>query len=1205
VHQAPSHAALRSSSAEDAEIAEDEIISADRWEIAAIPASDSEWRTPARPYNPAMLRRAATLSVLAVLMVWGLASAQTHQGSLRGAVRDATGVIAGATVVLRHDDTLLTRETVTNDAGEYAFPNVAPGSYTLLVSLDGFKNLENSGIRIGTRELLTIDLQLEVGDVRESVVVTGGTPRLETTTASMGTLIERTSLETLPNVGRNPFVITAIAPYVLPTGSPQFVRMQDQNATAMLAPGGGPRRAGSFLIDGVSINDVFNRAALIPSLEALEEVRVQTTTYDAELGRNGGGVINTTHRAGTNQWRGTALALTRPEWGTGRLYFARKMDSPKPETHYHLWAGSFGGPIIPNRTFFWTSTEGYNTRTTGNTVLTLPTSLERSGDFSQTRDAQGRLIVIYDPLTTRPDPARPGQFIRDPFPGNVIPPERLNGVSRNLVTTLPVPTAGRALSTSSLPINDLTNQATVKVDHRFGTSQTLSGMFGWYHSKEPAPQFLGIPGDPNAIFQPRTVNVLSLNHLMVPRDRTVLALRYGFLRFRDDAASADNDASALGFAPEYLALINGIPRIQVPGYIAGSPSLFNGGHLVQSTSYSHALTGSLTHLLGRHTFKAGLDYRLLGLRVFAPEDENGMFVFGSDFTRGPDPISGTGGDSMATFLLGFPTSGFYNLSANTRLYSHYISGYVQDDVRVRDNLSVTIGLRYEFEQGWRERDDAIVVGFDADRPFPTQVAGLDLRGGLMYAGVDGYPTYQGDPSPVNFGPRLGMSWSLSPRVVVRGGYGLFWSPPQVPQAFSQAALSTRGFSASTTYVASTDNLRTPCTGCSLTNPFPRGVEQPQGSSRGLLTGAGGNVDFIDQHSRAAYTHQYSAEVQLEVVPGLVGSLGYVGNRAERLTYGGTFDAVVNLNQLDPRYQSLGSALSDPVPNPFFGNPDFGAFANQATLPRGQLLRPFPQFQGVFAHRASGGRSRYDAIGVGLERRYQAGWTARVNYTYSVRKDNLFGEGNFYSLNPGPFALDNTAIEREYGHSLLDAPHRLNLSGTFDLPFGDGKRWVTGGGVAGALVSGWTVSAIGFYQSGFPVAVPQISQNAGVFTTLQRPNVVGGVNPKIENPEYDPACVCIPWLNPAAWSVAPAFTFGNAPRTDVRVRTPFRTNWDLAIQKTQVLGRSRLTLRAEIINVFDDAAFVGPRSVFGVANFGQLFAVGGFPRTLQLQARVAW
>ena len=626
--------------------------------------------------------------------------------------------------------------------------------------------------------------------------------------------------------------------------------MQDQNATAMLALGGGPRRANNFMLDGVPITDLFNRAAIIPSLEAVQEVKVQVSTFDAELGRTGGGAFNTTHKSGSNAWRGSALILERPGWGTGTLFFTKQAGQPKPETYHHQWAGSLGGPIARNRTFFWASTEGYKTQTTSNTVLVMPTDAERRGDYSQSFDAQGRLIVIHDPLTTRPNPAVPGQFIRDPFPGNVIPPDRINPVARNLVNPLPLPSSGRSLTTESLPIGDFTNQATVKVDHRLTERQTLSGLFAWYHSREPAPQYLGIEGDPNAIFQPRTVNVVAVNHVAAPTDRMVLALRYGYLRFRDDFASSPSDPSSLGFAPAFAEAITGFPRISVPGY-SNQPTLFNGGTQTESTSYSHSANFSLSWLAGRHTVKVGGEYRRIGMRVFAPGDVNGTFGFSPAFTQGPNPNTGgtNSGDALASLLLGYPATGAFNVGTRNDFYTNYFAGFVQDDFRWGSNVSINVGVRYELEPGLRERNNAMVVGFDRDRPFPIQAPGLDLKGGLMYAGVDGYPEHQGDPSTLNFGPRAGIAWSLDSKTVVRGGYGLFWAPPQIAQAFDQGALGTRGFTATTTYTASTDGGLSPCSGCSLTNPFPNGVASPQGAAEGLLTGVGGEIDFIDQSSR--------------------------------------------------------------------------------------------------------------------------------------------------------------------------------------------------------------------------------------------------------------------------------------------------------------------------------------------------------------------
>ena len=675
-------------------------------------------------------------------------------------------------------------------------------------------------------------------------------------------------------------------------------------------------------------------------------------------------------------------------------------------------------------------------------------------------------------------------------------------MGRNLVNLLSLPTTGRALPATATP-SDLTNQATAKIDHRLSERHTLSGLFAWYHSDEPGFNYLGgLPGTPGAGSQPRTVNVVAINAVSTPNEWTTVALRYGYLRFVDNSLEVPSDASVLAFDPAFASRLSGFPSIFAAGYGQG---LFDGGYRTDSTHYSHTLNASWSRLVGRHALRAGGDYRRIGMDVLGGSDQNGSFQFTSAFTRGPNPAGTQNGDAIASLLLGVPDRGQFSTPTPSQFFTNYASGYLQDDFRLGSSLSVNLGLRYEFEQGLQEQNNAFTVGFDRDRAFPVQVPGLNLKGGLMYAGVDGYPTRQGDRSHSSFGPRAGLAWSLGTRTVVRGGYGLFWAPSQIPQSLTQGGLGTRGFTGSTTYVASDNSGLTPCDNCSMTNPFPHGLEPPLGASLGLLTGAGGDIDFIDQSSGSGNVHHYSLDVQREL-PGRVAlTVGYIGSRADGLALGGTVDAVVNINQLAPQYLSLGSELLQAVPNPFLGLPEFGAFSAQPTISRGQLLRPYPQFGHVRAHRVTAARSRYDALVVATERRQHDGWGGRVNYTYSVLKDNQSGEGNAFANNPQA-ALDSYDLEREYGHSLRDTPHRLNISGTVELPFGTGRRWLSNGGVVNAVFGGWSISGVGFYQSGFPVALIQVDNAAGAFGFGQRPNLVPGVDPLLtRGPEnsYDP------------------------------------------------------------------------------------------------------
>ena len=305
------------------------------------------------------------------------AAAQGFAGGLRGVVKDANGVVPGAEITLTNEGTAAARSVVTNDEGGYAFENVLPATYRIKVALTGFKTLERAGIKIGTQQILTLDLTLEVGQLQETITVTGAAPLIDTSNASVASTLDKATLETLPTAGRNAFFLAVTVPNVIPSGDPQFVRQQDQTNSALLSLAGGPRRGNNYTLEGVSITDLRNRAVIIPNIESVEEVKVQVSTFDAEMGRTGGGVFNTIGKSGTNNFHGSGLYQTRPSGTLGRFYFAEKADVEKPESYFHLGGGSFGGPIIHNRTFFWASSEGYQTFSGRNAVLTLPTERER------------------------------------------------------------------------------------------------------------------------------------------------------------------------------------------------------------------------------------------------------------------------------------------------------------------------------------------------------------------------------------------------------------------------------------------------------------------------------------------------------------------------------------------------------------------------------------------------------------------------------------------------------------------------------------------------------------------------------------------------------------------------------------------------------------------------------------------------------------
>ena len=1120
------------------------------------------------------------------------AAAQTFLGSVRGSIIDADGVVADAAVDLIDPETGVKRSTTSNGSGEYLFAGVAPGEYTLHAIKTGYRESRLT-LALGTNSAITSDITLVPDAIHADIAVSASAEDVRH--GVLGIAFGRAKLVAQPTAGRNVFIMAAMAPTVIPTGNAVFVRQQDQSNSSLISMAGSARRANTYTIDGVPIVDIQNRATIIPGMESIEEMRVQLGPYDPEVGRTSGGVFNVTARGGANRWSGSGVYQNRPDATQAQLFFAEKLNLPRVDTSYHLFAGSIGGPVVRDRSFFFIAGEGYRTASSRTTVLRLPTAAERQGDFSQSG------ITVYDPLTTRPDPAVPGRFVRDPFPNNRIPAARLNPVAQAMLTHLPQVSAGKSLPVST-SVLDEARQLTAKLTHQWTEQSSTSAIYAWYRSAEPDARFFGgdlfangaDPGDGALV---RRVNFLSVNHSWTLSNRSLLQLRYGLNDFLDDNRGADFDPAALGFDARF---VNAVPFRKFPSVSATEYG--QGGALLgdrdrqRGEFYAHNASAVFTILRGHHTIRGGAEYRHTGVE-FRNLGGSGSFGFTPDFTSGPDPLAaarGTG-DAIASFLLGYPAFGSIGTSSPINVFVRHAAAFVQDDVRVHPRLTVNAGLRYEFEDGLREASNRMAVGW-SDAPFPIQVPALRpdgspllLTGGLIYAGVDGAPTFQGAADRLHLSPRVSAALMLdeAAATILRGGYGIFRAPQQGISA-SEIGTGTRGYNVTTNLVTTQESPFRPCATCSLTFPFSEGIAPPSGNALGVTTGVGGGVEFVDPASTPGYYHRFSIELQRQLVDVWTVNVAYAGATGRDLPPGGSSGSFINVNQLDPRYLSIGTALMQPVANPFFGTPLGVGILAAAQVPAAQLLRPYPQFDAVYALRSSLARSRYDAVIVSADRRMDR-WSLHANYTFSRQRDNQTGESNFFS--EGSAIRNYYDIESEYGLSVLDTPHRLNVSGTIDLPFGFGAS------VAATL------------QSGFPIAVGQAAQNSGLLGAgSQRPNVVPGVSPILtSNPAdaFDAACVCIRWLNPAAWSEAPAFTLGNAPRADGRARTPGRRLVDVAVDRAFRLARGAVTVRAEIINALNARDFRGPNGQWGSATFGRIQSDSGFPRTLQLRARYAW
>ncbi len=1149
--------------------------------------------------------------------------AQSFQGGLRGTVRDQQGVIPGVTVSLVNERTSVSRDTTTNGVGEYSFPAVDPGTYTIRAAVPGFKTFERKGFTIGTQQFANLDLTLEVGAIEESVTVTGESPLIDTTTASTGDVLDKKTLDSLPSVGRNVFLLANTVPTVVTSGDTHWNRLQDQTGASLVSLGGGGVRANNYLMDGFPVTDITNRSATNPSIEATEEMKVQLHTYNAEMGHTGGGVFNVATKSGSNEYHGSGFGQWRPLGLVDQNFFLKLQNVAKADQFWRSAGGGVGGPILKGKTFFWAAVEGYRDGLTQNSNLLFPTAAERNGDFSGLTDSQGRPITIYNPFDI--DPAT-GQ--RRPFAGNKIPASLLNPVGLKLVSYLPNPDVNADTGVPNYVgqdlVKDAAQQGTGKIDHHFNDKVALSGFYLRQTSHEPNTNYFrdNLFAAPSYSLN-RVINAVTINNTYVVNNATVLTLRYGWNQFDDNyGLPYAFDAHTLGFASSYADAIplQKFPALTLTGY---GGTGFTGAQI--NKYYSNGFNGTLTHLAGEHSFKAGADYRKVGVDSQQWGQSAGTFTFTGGFTNSSTGAARTG-NPIADLLLGDPNSGSIPITTPIAAFTRYYSAYGQDDWRVNSRLTVNYGLRVEHETGLMERNNNFTVGFDqnAINPLNSLVTlPVDpltgqrnaLKGGLIFAGVNGAPTVQGNQPAAKFSPRVGSVFSIDPRTVLRAGYGIYYAPWNYPSA-GTSSYGQWGYSATTTLA---QNPNVPTT--SIDNPFPGGLQQPSGNALGLLTGAGGDIGYIDPTKTAPRVQQYSADVQRELPDNMSLTLGYIGSRGDHLGFGGTVDTAININQLDPKYLALGSQLTQQVANPFFGVAGAGPYATAKTIQLGQLLRPFPEFGNINMTESSGARSVYNAGVVQLRKRVTASswWGGNFSYTYSRLKDNQFGQTNYYSASPG---LENNYEmipgsayynpDAEYGLSLLDSPHKVVLSPIFQLPFGDGRAHLNHSGLLDYIVGGWTISAVATLQSGFPIGISQTPNNIYGNISLggtQRPNLVPGVNPVVGgditsrlnvNPGDNE------FLNPGAFALASPFTFGNAPRILPGVRGPGRNGLDMSFSKDfRTGGSTRATLRLEMINVTNTPWFVGfstAQSQFGSSGFGQFTSQANYSRLTQVSFR---
>jgi hypothetical protein len=1129
------------------------------------------------------------------LSLWG----QTFQGGIRGKVADISGAVIGlAKITLSEDGTGISRATVSNDEGQYSFSALNPATYSITVEKPGFKTLQKKGIAVSTQEFLSIDIPLSVGDVSESVNVTEEAPLVETTNASTGQVIDGQKLSDLPNMGRNPFYEgVKISQNVVPGGDPKFNRMEDQSGSSQISIAGGPITGNNYLLDGIAITDSSNHAVIIPSIEAVAEVKLQINTYDAEVGRTGGGTFNSFLKSGTNQLHGSAFGYTWMQPWLANTFFANSAGTPLTNQPFYNYGGSIGGPVIipkiyngKNRTFFWITGEGYRQTEAASTSLSVPTALEKVGNFSQSRYTNGSLQTIYNPLSGTP---------RQPFAGNVIPPSMINATGLALASYYPLPNLtpayyGATDYNATAIIYDRADQVTTKLDQEIKSWWRASASYLHYGSREQSNAYFGFgnPATPGQSMLVRHVDATQVNTTLTPTPTTVISLRWGFNRYPNvtyQLASQGIDLTKLGFAQ---SLVSQLPYDAFPAISMSDLASYGAGGYSATHYYSHSFSGSLSKFQGRHNIKTGFDFRAIHV-AGRPSVTPGAYSFSSGFSSasGTSNVLGTGA-GVASELLGFPSAGSVTTSDNLEDHVDYYGIFIQDDFRVSTRLTLNFGVRYENESGLKSSLNSLIVGFNPSLPNPIQssVPGLVTNGVVEYAGQSGFGTQATNPNRDKFSPRIGFAYTLDPKTTIRGGYGLLWAP------FSFGLYTPIGYTQSTPYVASNDNNVTPAG--TISNPFPSGILSPAGNSAGETAGLGGQA--LSVYSNTAHStriHQFSLDIQRELPLGFVVAAGYSGSVTHNLIQG---TPGININQLPDADLALGSKLNTKVANPFYGTSAGILNLASPTVAQAQLLLPYPQFGAVTLNSTDQNHARYHSVYAKAQKRLGHGVNVLTTYTWSRNMDASNGASNTFNGQPGT-SQDNYNRAAEWSLATINTPGRWTTAVNYELPFGKGRAFLAGNRYLDLAVGGWAVNFQTTMQTGFPLAISQSNLNSSIGTSVQRPNATG-VSPETSGSVESRLNS---YISPAAFSLAPQYTYGNLSRT-ITERGPGIANIDFSMFKTysaEFIGASfKAQFRCEVFNLSNTPQFYGPNTTFGSSTFGQITTQANFPRVFQLGVR---